>query len=330
MPGKEPIAVIGLGNWGTALAHHVALKGHKVVAWTRDADVVQAIRDTKRHPTFLADVTLSENIVATTNIADCAKAQIIIYALPSATLASVVLGLTLQPGTILISAVKGLERDTLLTPVQFFERHYGSIITAAVISGPSFAADVIRQRPCGLVAACKDSDISKQIATLLSGASMRVYTSTDTVGVEVGGVVKNVIAVAAGVVDGLDLGESARAGLITRGLAEMMRLAEAMGGERLTLSGLSGLGDLIMTATSPASRNRTLGYRLGKGESLNAIVQTIGSVAEAVSSTPIVLRLASQHGVEMPICHQVGLLINQEITPHELVQRLLQRPLKSE
>jgi glycerol-3-phosphate dehydrogenase (NAD(P)+) len=324
------VAVIGLGNWGTALAQHLALKGFNVIAWSRDPQIVNGINKDRKHPLYLKDTSLSERIFATQELNQSTKAPVVIYALPSSSLEQVVPQLSLAKDSILVSAVKGFKKNTLLTPTQYFTRHFGDSIISAVISGPSFAADVVQQKPCGLVAASNNETARKRIAEMFSGNSIRVYTSHDTMGVELGGAVKNVIAVAAGVSDGLGLGESARAGLITRGLAEMMRLAETLGGERLTLTGLSGLGDLIMTATSSLSRNRTLGFRLGKGESLKQIVSSIGSVAEAAETTPLVLELAARQKVELPISQQVCLLLKAEITPAELVKRLLQRPLKSE
>lgn len=200
----------------------------------------------------------------------------------------------------------------------------------AVISGPSFAQDVINQGMCGLVAASEDQIVAQTIAETFASPSIRVYTSNDPIGVELGGALKNVIALAAGVCDGLDLGESARAGLITRGLAEMMRFAEAFGADRYTLSGLSGLGDLIMTATSMQSRNYLVGYRLGKGEKLPDILRAIGSVAESIKSAPIVMRIAREKKIEMPISEKMLAVIEERVTIAEGFKQLLQRPLRRE
>lgn len=327
---SAPVGVIGLGNWGTALAHHLARKGHRVIAWAREASVRDAIQRHHRHPFYFRDLDLDPKIVPTADLSECLATGVVIYALPSSSLASVVPEIKPVNNSLIISAVKGLESQSSLTALQLFDRYFDPSVRTAVISGPSFAIDVVNQRPCGLVAASRDAAVSQQVAELFSGTSIRVYTSTDPIGVEIGGVAKNVIALAAGACDGLDLGESARAGLITRGLAEMMRLAEALGGERLTLSGLSGLGDLVMTSTSPLSRNHTLGYRLGKGERLSDVIATLGSVAEAAGSAPLVLRLATEQGVNMPITEQVVALLEGGITPPELVQRLMQRPIRKE
>lgn len=324
------IAVLGLGNWGTALANHLAVKGHNVLAWTIEADVAAGIAAARRNPRFLSHVELSPNLTATGDLSAALARATIVVAVPSAALTAVVPKLKAPRGALVISAVKGVEEATLETPLRFIEREHPGAYRLAVISGPSFARDVIVQRPCGIVAASPTEEVAREVAELFSNGSMKVYVSTDPLGVEIGGITKNVIALAAGVSDGLELGDSARAGLITRGLAEMMRLAEAMGAERQTLAGLAGLGDLTMTASCDTSRNRTVGLRLGRGEKLDAIIASLGSVAEGVSSTPLVMKLAAQHNVEMPITRHVSQLLNGEMTPHELVKSLVTRPLKRE
>jgi glycerol-3-phosphate dehydrogenase (NAD(P)+) len=326
----KKIAVIGLGNWGTALAHHLATLGHDVFGWTRDASIVHAINLKHQHPHLLSDVTLATKLIATIDLAHCSQADYLVYALPSATLAEIVPQLKMHDQSIFISAVKGLEATTMLTPLQYVQQVAGAQISTVVLSGPSFAVDVIKQRPCGLVAASSNQESAKIVAQLFSGSGMRVYTSSDPIGVEFGSIVKNIIALAVGVCDGLNLGESARAGLITRGLAEMSRLAEAFGAQRATLSGLSGLGDLVLTATSSQSRNRTVGFRLGSGESLSNIINSLGSVAEAVKTTPIVMQLARSRAIDMPICQQVESLLLGNTKTSDLVQNLLGRPLKGE
>lgn len=217
-----------------------------------------------------------------------------------------------------------------MTPLQYLEERIKAPLSYGVLSGPSFAKDVVQGRPCGVVAASRDETTARRIAELFSSESMKVYVSLDPLGVELGGAVKNVIALAAGLSDGLGFGESARAGLITRGLAEIMRLAEAMGAKRETLAGLSGLGDLSMTASSPTSRNYTVGFRLGKGEKLSDILFDLGSVAEGVHTAPIVMKLALRYSVEVPICEQVNQLLLGKSTPKELVRNLMARPLRSE
>lgn len=323
------VAVIGLGNWGTALAQHLAVRGEQVVGWTVQEEVVRSINEERRNACYLSDVTLHQNLRATGDLSIIKGASLVLIALPSAALEQMIPQLQLGPDSLVVSAVKGLHLETQRTPLQLLELHCPSK-RLVVLSGPSFAADVVRQKPCGVVAASKDASAAREVAERFSGSGMRVYISNDPLGVELGGILKNVIAIAVGVCDGLELGDSARAGLITRGLAEMIRLAEAMGADPRTLSGLSGLGDLTMTSTSDLSRNRRVGLLLGKGESLTAIIDRIGSVAEGVRTAPIVLQLAAQYGVDMPITTQVSHLLNGNSTPTQLVERLLSRPLKNE
>lgn len=324
------VGVLGLGNWGTALADHIARKGIPVLGWTTDATLAESINSSARNPNFLSDVVLSKSLNATVQISELAQTDLIVVALPSVALHEVLPKLQLSSAAIVVSAVKGLERTTLKTPLQFSAQVMGAVRGYAVISGPSFARDIALQRPAGVVAASSDVEVSEVVADLFATNALRVYTSDDPIGVEVGGIVKNVIALAAGVCDGLGFGESARAGLITRGLAEMMRLAEAMGGRSQTLAGLSGLGDLAMTATSDLSRNRTVGVRLGRGEDLASIVKSIGSVAEAVESAPLVLKLADQYQVDMPITAHVVELLGGQKSITDIIQSMLSRPRRRE
>lgn len=324
------ITVIGLGNWGTALANHLAVKGHDVLGWSIEPDIVAEIESHHRNPRFLSHATLAPTLHATTDLTTALTRSIIVVALPSRALGDITPRLVAPQGALVISAIKGVDEASLDTPLRHIEKVHPGRYRLVVISGPSFARDVVVQRPCGVVAASTDSAAAREAARIFSSDSMRVFTSADPLGVEIGGITKNVIALAVGISDGLELGDSARAGLITRGLAEMMRLAEAMGAERQTLAGLSGLGDLAMTATCDQSRNRTVGLRLGRGESLAEIVASLGSVAEGVSATPLVLALAKRHGVDMPITHHVDLLLHGRMTSRDLVQSLLALPVRSE
>lgn len=324
------VAVIGLGNWGTALAQHLALKGFDVLGWSVDKPVVEGINNSHRNPLYLPHAELSPRLRATEKLEDVFERNVFVFAVPSKFMAQVLPALRLKPKSVFVSVVKGIDPKTLDTPLQLAAQSLPAEIPLVVLSGPSFAIDVVRQKPCGLVAASRDEQAARAVAELFSGDSMKVYTSHDPLGVELGGIVKNVIALAVGVADGMQLGDSARAGLITRGLAEMMRLAEAMGADVLTLSGLSGLGDLAMTATSDTSRNRTVGLRLGRGESLSSIVSSLGSVAEGVTTAPLVLELAKRHSVEMPITEQVDKLLKGERRPEELVRALVSRPIRKE
>ncbi len=324
------ISVIGLGNWGTALGNHLSLKGFDVLGWSIEADVVKSINEQHANLRYLKGVSLNPAFRATSSIQEVIEREVVVLVFPSQFLSSMVPQLKVKPESKVVSAIKGLEGKTLLTPLQYFERYGVPCAGLAVLSGPSFAIDIAHQRPSGVVAASKEESMARFTADLFSSDRMRVYTSNDPLGVELGGIVKNVIALAAGVSDGLELGDSARAGLITRGLAEMMRLAHAMGGDARTLSGLSGLGDLVMTASCDTSRNRTVGLRLGRGESLQQITSSLGSIAEAVETTPHVVALANKYDVDMPITQLVSRLLKGEVTPPEMVKSLICRPMKRE
>ncbi len=313
------ISIIGLGNWGTALGEHCSVLGHKVIGWDRDKTVIRSINERRIHSKYHEGVNLS--FYATDNINDCLGSEFVILALPSEALESISLE-GLKKEAILISAIKGFIGEK--TPLQYLESKVSNSL--CVLSGPSFAYDVIRGNPLGIVAGSKD--VASVVSSKLSGRGMRIYPSTDSLGVELGGALKNVIAIAAGVSDGLGYGDSARAGIITRGLAEMIRLSKAMGAKFETLCGLSGLGDLLMTASSPLSRNRTLGFRLGKGEKIQDI--NLGSVAEGVGTSKKALILAKKFGVEIPITEQVAKLIDGQVTPLEMEKNLLSRALNSE
>lgn len=326
---KTSIAVIGLGNWGTALAQHLALNKHDVIAWSVFDEEVRAINETGKHLALYPKLDL--HFKATSNLQQAFSRPIIVLAIPSVALHHYLQYFeAISSDTMVVSAIKGFDSESLLTPLQLLETHVQKPLRLCVLSGPSFAKDVLNRKPVGLVAASKDEATADAIAALCTSETVRVYTSADPIGVELGAATKNVIATAAGVSDGLDLGESARACLITRGLAEMMRLSEKMGGKRETLSGLSGLGDLLMTASSLTSRNYTVGFRLGKGEKLESILNTLGSVAEGVRSAPIVLELARRHQVDVPITQVVNILLEGKQAPQALMDALLLRPRKAE
>lgn len=324
------ISVLGLGNWGTALAQHLAKKGHNVLGWSIEEAVVASINSEHRNSIYMPQINLSTNIRATKDFDEAISNPIIVLAFASCALKEVIPKLNVQERTLLISAIKGLESQSLMTTLEYAKASLSAKVRLAAISGPSFAKDVVRGCPCGVVAASENIETARETAFIFSSDSMRVYMSSDPIGVEIGGVVKNVIAIAAGICDGMNLGDSARSVLITRGLAEMMRLSKALGADVQTLSGLSGLGDLIMTASCDASRNRTVGLRLGRGETLDHILQTLGSVAEGVFSTQSVLALAKKHNVEVPISFQVGRILREEVRPEEVVQSFFARPLRKE
>jgi glycerol-3-phosphate dehydrogenase (NAD(P)+) len=327
---KSSIGVLGLGNWGTALADHLARNGHNVVCWDRDAAVLESVRNHGKNSRYHSEFSLHEGLCPVDTADIVFQQPVLLLTVPSRALEDVFRSMQVSSETLIISAIKGLEPKTLLTPLQFMHKKYPQLARLAVLSGPSFSSDVIRRRPAGIVAASHDGVVAREVSELFRADTMRVYLSSDPLGVELGGILKNVIALAVGVSDGLDLGDSARAALITRGLAEMTRLAVAMGAEERTLSGLSGMGDLIMTATCDRSRNRTVGIRLGRGEKLEEILRTLGSTAEAVGTTSVVLQLAEEHQVEMPITEATAAMLREEISPAEMIQRFILRPTKAE
>jgi len=324
------VSVLALGNWGTALANHLACTGKNVLGWSNDPAVVKGINQEHRNPYSQSQTELNPRFKASTSLDEALTSQYLVLAFPSQALNEMTPKLKATEKTVFISAIKGLERSSLATPLQYLDKNLPLKGMLSVLSGPSFAKDIIACNPSGLVAASKNETVAREVAELFSSDWMKVYVSTDTPGVEYGGILKNVIAIAVGVADGLKLGDSARAGLITRGIAEMMRFAEAYGAKQITLSGLSGLGDLVMTASCDTSRNRTVGLRLGQGESLEQIVLNLGSVAEGVETAPLVLKLAEERKVEMPITSLVVRLIRQEIKPEEMARALIRRPTKKE
>ena len=324
------VSVIGLGHWGTALANHCASKGLSVCGWSRELSVVESINSQHRNSGYLSEVVLHESLVATHSLEEALSAEFVVLALPARVLPEVIPLLRMGEEQIVVSAIKGLEPKSAMTPLSFAAAHLPQKNPLSVLSGPSFAKDIVARRPAGVVAASADEGVARKVAELFTSDCLKVYISTDPLGVELGGILKNVIALAAGVCDGLQYGDSARAGLITRGLAEMMRLAGAMGADIRTLSGLSGLGDLVMTSTVDLSRNRTVGLRLGRGEKLDHIVKTLGSVAEGVWTTPLAVKLAEKYEIDMPITLGVQKLLNGEATPQEMAKMLLSRPPRRE
>jgi glycerol-3-phosphate dehydrogenase (NAD(P)+) len=324
------IAMLGLGNFGTALAQHLARAGHKVLGWSANEATVTSINNLGRNSGYLPEIELSPHLKATTALTDIGHCQTIIVALPSGALSQVLPSLPVQQATHFVSLVKGLYGESLRTPLQAMRELLGSQHRYTVLSGPGFARDLAAGLPAGLVAASADEQAALEIATLFSRGRMKVYTSNDPLGVELGGILKNVLAIAVGIADGLGFGDSARAGLITRGLAEMVRFACAFGAKTETLFGLSGVGDLVLTATCDTSRNRTVGLRLGAGESLSSIVSSMTSVAEGVRATPLVAELAAANGIEVPITEQVCKVITGELEPLPAMKALITRPVRPE
>jgi glycerol-3-phosphate dehydrogenase (NAD(P)+) len=326
-------AVLGAGSWGTAIAAHLGSIGHDVTLWGRDPDLIDAIRTTRVNPTYLPGVALPALIHPTTDLATALEGvRHVIVAVPSHGLRAVVRQAApyLTPGAVMVSATKGLETGTLASMSRVILDETSGRHPVVVLSGPSFAAEVARRLPTALVAASIDAGAVQSVQARFRGPTFRLYGSDDVVGVEIGGALKNIIAIAAGVVESLGLGHNARSALITRGLAEISRVACALGGRRETLAGLSGLGDLVLTCTGSLSRNRHVGLELGRGRSLDEILSGMRMVAEGVRTTEAALLLGEQHGVELPIAGQIADVLAGRRTPQAAVEELMLRPQRGE
>jgi glycerol-3-phosphate dehydrogenase (NAD(P)+) len=326
-------AVVGAGSWGTALAIHLGNAGHDVVLWGRDGELVAKMADVRTNPTYLPDLPFPESLSLSNDLASAiAGVRYLVIAVPSHGLRAVMKQVAphLAEGAVLVSATKGLEAATLERMSQVMTDETGGRHAVVVLSGPSFAAEVGRGLPTALVAASANAPAVAAVQEEFRGNAFRVYASDDIVGVEIGAALQNVIAIAAGIVQSMGLGHNAMSALITRGLAEISRLAFAMGGRRETLSGLSGLGDLVLTCTGELSRNRRVGIELGRGRSLDEILAGTKMVAEGVRTTAVALQLASQHGIELPIAAQMQAVFDGVKKPREAAAELMGRPQKSE
>jgi len=319
------IAVMGAGAFGTALAVALARGGQSVGLWARDAGHVAEMAASRRNERRLPGVELPEGVTVSARLEDFARAQTVLLAMPMQQMAGA-LGAhcaSLQ-GKALVACSKGIDLGTLEGPTGLIARVCPGL-APAILTGPSFAADIARGLPTALTLACADAALGARLQGELSAPTLRLYLSGDPLGAELGGALKNVIAIAAGVVIGAGLGESARAALVTRGFAEMSRLALALGARAETLAGLSGLGDLVLTCTSAQSRNFRLGQALGRGEAFDPSV-----TVEGVATAAAVSKLAAQRGVEMPLADMVTALCQHKITVAEAAEALLSRPLKKE
>ena len=327
------IAILGAGAWGTALAISLARRGgHEIRLWSHSAALADQIHDTGTNEQFLPGSIVPMDVSVTSDIARAVfEAEIILCVTPSEYLRTVFgnIAPVLDRDQIIVSATKGLEEGTLLRMSQVLASMTSNPIV--VLSGPSFAAEVAQGVPTAIVAASAAPGVAQAIQKEFSSGSLRLYTNDDVAGVELGGALKNVIALAAGVVNGLELGHNSAAALITRGIAEITRLAVACGGRRQTLAGLSGVGDLVLTCTGSLSRNRTVGTELGKGRALPEILREMnGKVAEGIRSTSAALGLASRYGVEMPITEQMHAILHERKSPKEAIRELMARPGRDE
>ncbi|MFO7983271.1 MAG: NAD(P)H-dependent glycerol-3-phosphate dehydrogenase [Desulfuromonadales bacterium] len=329
------IGVIGAGSWGTTLANLLAKKNHSVTLWAYEADLVKRMNETRENDLFLPGFNLAQNLEFTNDPREAvAGRKLLLLACPSQIMRTVVEGIVdmVEPGTQIVSAAKGIENDSLMTMSEVLEDifpHETSLKTA-FLSGPSFAREVAAELPTAVAVASRDPESAELVQDVFSTEYFRVYTNLDVVGVELGGALKNVMALAAGVSDGLGFGFNARAGLITRGLAEMIRIGEAQGASASTFSGLAGMGDLVLTCTGDLSRNRSVGMELGRGKKLKEILEGMNMVAEGVKTTLSASQMARRLDVEVPIIAQMHAILYEDKNPRQAVTDLMSRELKAE
>jgi len=323
--------VIGAGAWGTALAQVTGWAGLDTLLQAREPEVVESIRERRINEAFLPGVVLDDHVNVTADIADLGACDMILAVPPAQHLRSVMTAFAAhyRPGVPIVLCSKGIERGSLKLMTEVLAESIPGA-TVAVLSGPSFAADVSRGLPTAVTLACADAALGEELMWTLSAPGFRPYLATDLIGAEAGGALKNVLAIACGIVEGRGLGRSAHAALITRGFAEMTRLAVALGGEAETVAGLCGLGDLVLTCSSPQSRNMSLGLALGQGQTVEQALAGKRSVAEGYESAPAVRDLARKLGVETPICEAVAAVLAGETTVDVVIDGLLSRPLKVE
>ena len=327
----DNVSIVGAGAWGTALAQTLSQSGKSVTIWARETDVAGDINERHVNRTFLPGVPLDPGVRATVNLREAARADVILLVVPAQHLRSVAneLARDLAADQPVVICAKGIEQASgkLMGEVA------GEVLPQAliaVLSGPSFAADVVRGLPAALTLACRSEPAGKAMVAGLSSRQMRLYWSSDVIGAELGGSVKNVLAIAAGIVSGRELGASAHAALVTRGFAELRRFAEAYGARPETLMGLSGLGDLILTCGSPQSRNMSLGRALAEGQLLSDILGSRSAVTEGVYTAAAVVKLARAKNIDMPIAEAVHAIVEGQMSVDDAIANLMQRPLKAE
>ena len=330
-PSAGYILVVGAGSWGTTLAAMLADKGFDVLLWAHEEKIVEQINNDKTNDVFLPDIKLPSDLRATRNLVDAvAHARYIVNAVPTQYIRSVFFPLKplLGDESVIVSVSKGIEIGTLLTPSLILKEILGRPVS--VLSGPSFAKEVIARKPTAVTLAAEDKKTGLLLQELFNTDYFRVYTHDDIIGVEFGGALKNVVAIAAGICDGMGLGYNARAALITRGLSEIARLGIRMNAQEMTFSGLSGLGDLVLTCTGALSRNYTVGFKLGQGIKLTDITGQMPQIAEGVATTLSAHDLSKKQEVDMPITKQVYLTLYEDKPPSEALSDLMNRSLKME
>ena len=327
-------AVLGTGSWGTAYAAVLADAGTETVLWARRPELAEAVTTRHENPDYLAGVRLPDTLTATADAAEALRgSDFVILAIPSQTLRdNLARWAALIPrDAVLVSLMKGVELGTTKRMSEVIcEVADVPSDRVAVVSGPNLAKEIASKQPAATVVACPDGSAAERLQAASLTPYFRPYTDTDVVGCELGGAVKNVIALACGMAEGMGFGDNTKASIITRGLAEMARLGAALGADPLTFSGLAGLGDLVATCTSPLSRNRTVGEQLGKGRSLDDVIGEMRMVAEGVKSSQSIVDLATKHDVEMPIAQHVAKVVHEGMTPQEMLRSLMSREAKPE
>lgn len=332
-PNVQAVAVIGAGAWGTALAQLLADKGVPVHLWVREPEVCAALSRERLNHTFLPGVKLSSRIIFTQEFAVALQGvRLVLLAVPSHVFREMLRELRphLPPEAALLSATKGMEIESLLTMEGVVREELGAAFPYAVLSGPSFAREVAHKIPTAVTIASRHREVAHNLQRLFSTPYFRVYTTLEVTGVELGGALKNIFAIGTGILEGMALGANSRAAVITRGLAEMTRLGARLGANPMTLMGLAGLGDLVLTCTSSQSRNFQVGVKLGQGQALPAILGSMSEVAEGVKTTRAVHLLAQRLGVEMPIVDAVYRILYEDLAPREAIKKLMARELKDE
>ena len=327
------VTILGAGSWGTALAVHLGRVGHDVRLWARDEVLAREMETRRANAIYLPNVTLPPSVAVTPSIADALRATgLVVVAIPSHGCRAVITAAAphIAAGAVLVSSTKGLEAETLRRMSEVIAEEAGPSHPVVALSGPSFAAEVAQQLPTAVLAASSDAQAMALVQAEFRGPYFRLYGSDDVIGVEIGGALKNIIAIAAGVVEGLGLGHNALAALITRGLAELTRLACAAGGRRETLAGLSGLGDLVLTCTGNLSRNRHVGIELARGRRLADILAGMKMIAEGVRTTGAALALGERYGVELPIATQMGEVLAGRVDVRTAIETLMLRRQRAE
>ncbi len=329
----QPIAVVGAGSWGTALALQFARNGREVRLWGRDREQLESMARDAVNERYLPGAEFPDNLIAVTELADClAGVRDVLVSVPSHGLRETLVAVAplLSDDARVCWATKGFELHTGRLPHQVVGEVLGAAIPLAVLSGPTFAAEVGAGLPTAMTVAANDEAFAKDLAVALSGDNFRAYTSDDMVGVEVGGAVKNVLAIGAGMSDGLGFGANTRIALINRGLVEMTRLGVALGAQKETFMGLAGMGDLVLTCTDNLSRNRRMGLAIASGKTVEEAQEEIQQVVEGVMAAEAVKEVADELDIEMPICHQVYRILYEGASPREAVGELMSRQLRSE